>query len=82
MNEESNPVEPIKEPALTNDQRLAIRESQVISLKLREQARQGIDKAAQIDQQIAQYINQTASELKVDPSLYTFDIDTLLFAKK
>jgi hypothetical protein len=66
-------------PQLTNDQKLAIRESQVAALKFREQSRQLQDRAAQIDQQIAQYINKTASDMKVDPKVYSFDIDQLVF---
>lgn len=68
-------------PVLTNDQKLAIRETQVSVLKSREQARQLQDKASQLEYQIAQFINKTAADLKVDPKVYSFDIETLNFYK-
>lgn len=68
-------------PQLTNEQKLAIRETQVTVLKSREQARQLIDRAGQLEQQIAQFINKTAADMKVDPKVYAFDIETLNFYK-
>jgi hypothetical protein len=66
-------------PQLESQERLAIRESQYQSLRLREQARMFIDKANQIDQQTAQFINKVATDKNIDPKVFSFDIDTLQF---
>jgi hypothetical protein len=66
-------------PQLAPEERLAIRESQYQALRLREQARMFTDKASQIDQQTAAFINKFATDKQVDPKVYSFDIDTLLF---
>ena len=73
------PVETSSVPAFSETQRLAVREAQFQSTKLREQSRQLVEQAQHVDQQIANFINRAAAELKVDPKKYGFNIDTLTF---
>ena len=66
-------------PQLTAEQKLEIRTAQFKVLALRQQARQLQDQSVSDEQAVFKSINDLAIALKVQPSEFSFNIETLEF---
>jgi len=66
-------------PEFTKEQRLSIREDQFRALRFREQSRQLLEHAINVEKQIIEKINKAAIELGADPKIFAVDIDSLNF---